>query len=75
MTATTRVLVSAEDVTADILRAVDEALDWFDGEPLSTEAFIDRLCDTYADGWDIESYDNPAVRKIMRHARATRAAR
>jgi hypothetical protein len=69
---TDRILEAAAEVTPEILQAVEDTLDWFDGEPLRTEEFIDRLCETYRDGWDIESYDTPAVRKIMRHARAAR---
>lgn len=69
----THVLVSAEDVTPEIEAAIIETLGWFEDEArLSTQEFIDRLCDTYADTWDIESYDNPAVRKIMRIAREAR---
>lgn len=68
-----RILVEADDVTPDVLRAVEETLDWFnDDSPLPVEEFIDRLCDSYADGWDIEDYSTPAVRKIMRHARKIR---
>jgi hypothetical protein len=45
--------------------------DWFPDDQIPTEDFIDRLCDNYlqAEGFDIESYDCPAVRKLMRHAR------
>lgn len=68
-----RILSSADDVTEEILCDVEDALGWFEGERLRTEDFIDRLCKSYAEGWDIESYDNAAVRKIMRHARKTRA--
>ncbi len=72
MTAALRILVSAEDVTDDVVEAIEDTLEWFDRQPLSTEAFIDRLCGTCGDGWDIESYDNAATRKIMAHARALR---
>lgn len=70
-----RLLTEATDITPDIEQAVEETVDWFDGEPMPTEAFIDRLCDTYADGWDIESYDNGAARKIMGLARKIRRER
>lgn len=72
-----RVLETEADVTDAILALVDECVDWFDNEPtMPTEAFIDRLCATYgAITWDIESYDNPAVRKIMRRARGVRRER
>jgi hypothetical protein len=71
-----KILESEADVTDDILTSVDECVDWFDDEPsMPTEEFIDRLCTTYAVGWDIESYDNPAVRKIMRRARQVRKER
>ncbi len=67
-----QILTDAEDVTDDILRAAEETSEWFGpGEPMPVDEFLNRLCDT-ADGWDIESLDNPAVRKIMRHARAYR---
>ena len=70
------ILETADDVTADVLAEVEEAVEWFgDGEPMGTEALLDRLCPIYAaDGraYDVESFDNPAVRKIMRHARAVR---
>ncbi len=72
MNAPLRILVTADDVTPDVLEAVEDTLEWFDGMPLNTEAFIDRFAGTCGDGWDIESYDNPAVRKIMGHARKLR---
>jgi hypothetical protein len=68
-----RVLEIEADVTPDILASVEECVDWFDDErTMPTEAFVDRLCSAYSNGWDIESYDNPAVRKIMRRARQIR---
>lgn len=71
-----RILETEADVTDDILASVDECVDWFDDErTMPTEEFIDRLCDSYGAGWDIESYDNPAVRKIMRRARQIRRER
>lgn len=70
-----RVLTTEDDVTSEIRECIAEAVDWFDDErSMPTEAFIDRLCD-YAFGWDIESYDNEAVRLIMRLARAERRER
>jgi len=68
------ILREAEDVTKAILESVRECVEWFDDEPtMVTEDFIDRLCDSYGgDDFDIENYDNPAVRKIMREARAIR---
>lgn len=72
-----RILIEADDVTPDILAHVEDCLGFFEGERgLNTEEFIDRLCNTYGgDDFDIENYDNPAVRKIMRHARETRKER
>ena len=71
-----RILVTAEDVTPDVRAVIPEAVDWFDDErSMPTEAFIDRLCDSYGSGWDIESYDNEAVRLIMRLAREERRGR
>lgn len=77
-----RILRTAIDVDAGVLRAVVDCLDWFpDGTPMSEDDFIDRLCGTYGlqrdidgepHGWDIEDLGTPAVRKIMRHARAVR---
>ena len=68
------ILHQAADVTPYILRCVEETVEWFDDEPLlSTEEFIDKLCDIYAgDNWDIEDYACPAVHKIMREARRIR---
>lgn len=70
-----RVLRTAADVDAQVRELIAETLDWFDGEPLRTEAFIDRLADAgnhAAPPFDIESYHNPATRKIMRLARELR---
>lgn len=67
------VLYKAEDVNGHVLRlAVDCVEDWFtEGFSIPVDDFIDRLCDDYlnAEGYDIEQYDSPAVRKIMREAR------
>ena len=68
-----RVLHEAADVDDEVLASVVDCLDFFDDRRLlPVEEFIDCLCNTYADGWDIESYDCPAVGKIMRYARAMR---
>ena len=68
------ILREAADVTPHILQCVEETVEWFADEPsLSTEEFIDKLCDIYAgDNWDIEDYACPAVHKIMREARRIR---
>lgn len=77
-----RVLVTEEDVTPEIEAFVEETVDWFDDErTMPTEEFIDRLCKTYGgDGrgeadFDLDQYDNPAARKIMRIARRIRKER
>lgn len=67
-----RLLVKAEDVTDHILVLVANVVeDRYPEGPIPEDAFIDWLCDdyAYADGWDIENLNTPAVRKIMRHAR------
>jgi hypothetical protein len=69
-----RVLTTAEDITPEMEPMILNTLDWFGDERLSTEEFIDRFCKDYGgEEWDIESYDNAAVRKIMREARKMRA--
>lgn len=71
-----KILETAGDVSPEILTSVEDCVDWFEEQRgLPTDEFIDRLCTTYADGWDIESYDNEAVRKIMRHARKIKRER
>lgn len=72
-------LVSEDDVDDAILAAVADTVDtWPDDEPLSTEAFVDALCKWHGgsgyspDDFDVDSYDNPATRKIMREARRLR---
>jgi hypothetical protein len=66
-----RNLVSIEDAdefVTDLM--LDETLDWFeDDRGVPTEEFIDRLCTTYADAWDIDNYDSPAARRILSRAR------
>ena len=70
---TIRVLETASDVTPEILAIAEETVDWFDDEPqMRTQAFIDRMM---GGTLDIEDYDNPAARKIMRHARKVRRER
>ena len=69
-----RVIVTKADVTPDILDSVEDCVGWFDDErTMGTEAFVDRLCNSYGSDFDIESYDNEAVRYIMRVARSIRA--
>lgn len=79
---TYRLLEEAGDVDEEILAAIENCLDWFpEGEPMPTEEFIDRLCKTYGSpsfdkpGFDLDQYDNPAARKIMREARRMRRER
>jgi hypothetical protein len=68
-----KVLETADDVTDAILKDVEDCVGFFDDEPMGTEAFIDRLCKSYGGTeFDVESYDNAAVRKIMKHARSVR---
>lgn len=68
-----KILKTEADVGPDVLASVDEAVDWFaDERAMPTEEFIDRLCKSYGTDWDIEDYDTPAVRKIMRRARQVR---
>jgi hypothetical protein len=68
------VLTKAEDVDDHLLvLAANCVEDWFADEPgVPTEDFVDRYSTDYLndEGWDIENYDCPAVRKIMRHARS-----
>jgi hypothetical protein len=64
------ILVTEEDVTAELLVCVEECVEgWFMDRPLITEDFIDRLCTSYGNDWDIENLGSPAARKVMRHAR------
>lgn len=69
-------LESAEDVTPRVLEAAEETAEWWgEDEKIDWERFIDRLAESGSHDnppWDIESYDNPAVRKIQRHIRAHR---
>jgi hypothetical protein len=70
-----RILTQANDVTEHILVLVANCVeDWFPHGPMPTDDFIDRFCECYGmdEDFDIESLDTPAVRKIMRHARAIR---
>lgn len=72
-----KILEAADDVTPEIEQHVRDTVDWFEDEPtMPTDEFIDRLCNTYGgEGWDLESYDNPAARKIMRIARQEKRGR
>lgn len=77
-----RMLETADDITPDIERAIGDAVEWFDDSPtMGAEEFLDCLCQTYgesdgamtgAPGFDLDSYDNAAARRIMRIARAIR---
>lgn len=69
-----KTLQTEEDVTPEIEAHVAEAVEWFDDEEkMPTEDFIDRLCKDYGGtDWDLDQYDNPAARKIMRIARRIR---
>jgi hypothetical protein len=70
-----KMLREVEDVTPEIERDIANAVEWFDDSPtMGTQEFIDRLCKTYGgEDYDLDSYDNPAARKIMRVARQVRA--
>lgn len=69
-----KVLLTAKDVTPEIERCIESAVEWFDDEStMPAEDFIDRLCNSYGgDDFDLESYDNEAARKILRIARRIR---
>jgi hypothetical protein len=70
-----RMLTTRADITADVVHEIESTVDWFDDEPtMPTEAFIDRLCDRYAE-FDLANYDNEAAREIMRIARKIRRDR
>ena len=78
-TETWKILKSADDVTPEIEQHVVSCVEWFEDSPtMGVTEFIDRLCKTYGgsgydDGdYDLDSYDSPAARKIMRLARKTR---
>lgn len=68
------ILKLASEVDEAILAAVAQCAEerFPPGTTMPVDEFIDRLCDDYARGWDIEEYDCPAARKIMRHARSVR---
>jgi hypothetical protein len=73
---TWQILREAEDITPEIEKDIEDCVGWFEDSPtMGTQEFIDRLCTTYGGSgrspgdWDIDSYDNAAVRKIMRIAR------
>ena len=69
-----RVLSQAQDVNEHMLRLVVDCVEsWFVEEKgISEEDFIDRFCTAYLndEGWDIESLNNSATNKILKHARA-----
>lgn len=70
-----KMLRTAEDVTPEILAAAEEVESgWFGDRPIDWDDFIDRLCAEYGgdDSFDIDQYDNPAIRKIQRHIRQMR---
>jgi hypothetical protein len=67
----------ADQVDDAMIEDVLSCLDFFwDQKGLGTEEFIDKLSDTYGLGstppWELDSYDSPAARKIMRIARSAR---
>jgi hypothetical protein len=70
----TRTLREEEDVTEEVLAAIPDALEWFeDRRSLPTEEFIDRFSDTYGyPEWELDNYDSPAARKVLREARRIR---
>lgn len=73
-----KILETVKDVTPGILAWAEQVFcDWFDDDtPIDWEAFIDRFADPNgfrsdgAEPFDIEDYDNPAIRKVQRHIRA-----
>lgn len=73
---TVELITSPDQVTPAVLADVAECVGWFDGEPMGTEEFIDRLCKNYGQAGDqryeIERLDTTAVKMIMRHARRIR---
>jgi len=72
---TITILETADDVTPDVLARAEETVDWFDNEPtMPTEDFLDRMFRRDRE-YDLEEYDNPAARTIMRHARKIRRDR
>jgi len=67
-----KILTTADDVTPEILEAAEQTSEWFEGR-IEWDEFIDKLATTYGPpDWDIEEYDNPAIRKIKRHVREYR---
>jgi len=72
-----RIIAAADEVTPEMLAQVEDCLEWFDlEEPLPTEDFVDRLCNTYLIrdfGVELGDYDSPATRKFLREARKIRA--
>lgn len=81
MTTEMKILRTAADVTPQMLTHAENTADsWFSDadEPIDWEQFIDRFADpaghSPAGAFDIDSYDNPAIRKIQRHVRTHRKA-
>lgn len=68
---TLRTITTAEEADALVSdELLGEVLDWFQDERgVPAERFIDRLCDTYADGWELDNYGNAAARRILSRAR------
>jgi hypothetical protein len=77
------ILEMADQITPEIEEDIANCVEWFDGSPtMGTQEFLDKLCDVYGahrnfetdewEGYDLESYDNPAARAIMRKARQIR---
>jgi len=79
-----RNLLTSEDVDETISdEMLNDALDWFDGEPkMPTDEFLDRLLpfhgcprDSAGRMLDLDSFDNEAARRIMSRARRLRKER
>jgi len=75
-TRTWRILETEDDVTPEMEKEIEECLDYFhDRRTLPTEEFIDTFCKGWGGSgysptdWDLDSYINPAAKKIMRIAR------
>jgi len=73
-----RILETSTDVDEQVLEIVEEVFDgWYADEArIDWEDFIDRIA-RYGNSenppFDIESYDNAAIRKIRRHVAKLRA--
>jgi len=69
--------VDASDVSEEMLELAEQVYDgWFsDDERIDWEEFIDRLCKLSIHdepSWELDEYDNGAVRKIQKHIREYR---